>query len=93
MVVVFLVETNAYEICAEKSTVKPMHTTKMIMEIESNLTPYNAMKPVTPVTNKPIENVTHREQSGFGINNKETTNMTAVVKPTFRIVAVTMTEY
>ena len=64
-----------YEMCAEKSTEKPIHIMRLIMEIESKLTFHKVINPTTPSSMDRIENATHSEQIGLGMSTKETTIM------------------
>ena len=54
----------------------PMHMMRLIMEMESRLTPQNVMKPRTPSSIERMEKATQREQTGFGMKIRETIIMT-----------------
>ncbi len=71
---------------AEKSTEKPMHMIRLIIDIESRLTPHRVMKPTTPNSIDMILKATQREQIGFGIRTSETTIITTAATLTHWIV-------
>jgi hypothetical protein len=54
--------------CALKSTENPMHMMRLIMEIESRLTPHSVMNPTTPNSMERMEKATHRELRNKGDN-------------------------
>ena len=64
-----------YEICAEKSTEKPMHIMRLIIEMESRLTFHNVINPTTPTSMETMEKATQSEQILLGIRSKETINI------------------
>ena len=45
---------------------------RLIIEIESKLTPHSVIKPTTPNSMDKMENATQSEQIGLGIRTKET---------------------
>ena len=59
-----------------------MHMIRLIMEMESRLTPQKVMKPMTPSSMDMMEKATHREQTGLGMKMIETTIMTTAAMTT-----------
>ena len=49
-----------------------MHIMRLIIEIESKLTPHSVIKPTTPNSMDKMENATQSEQIGLGMRTKET---------------------
>lgn len=75
---------------AEKSTENPMHMMRLIMEIESRLTPQSVMKPTTPSSMEMIEKTTQKEQMAWGMKIRETTIITAAAMEThWTVVGIT----
>ena len=59
-----------------------MHMIRLIMEMESRLTPQKVMKPMTPSSMDMMEKATQRLQTGLGMRMKLTTIMNAEVTNT-----------
>ena len=53
----------------------PMQTTRYAMVMMSRSTPQRLINPITPDMIETMENVTHKEHIGFGMNIKHTRNM------------------
>jgi len=63
-----------------------MQTTTNEMVMMSRSTPKRLMNPITPDMIDTIENVTHKEQSGFGMNIKQTRNIAPAAPATHCII-------
>ena len=59
-----------------ESPENPMHMMRLIIEMESSLTPQSVMSPMTPASMEMIENATQSEHSGLGIKIKLITIIT-----------------
>jgi len=63
--------------CAVKSTEKPMHMMRLIIEIESRFTPHSDMYPATPASMETMDRATQRQQRMLGMKKKHTTIITS----------------
>ena len=54
-----------------------MHIIRLIIDIESRLTPHRVMKPNTPSSMEMMEKATQSEQMGLGMKIKDTTIITS----------------
>ena len=75
-----------YEIWAEKSTEKPMHIMRLIIEMESRLTFQKVINPTTPSSMDKMEKATHSEQIGLGMSKRATIIITTAATDTHWIV-------
>ena len=71
---------------AEKSTEKPIHMMRLIMDILSRLTPHKVIPPTTPSSIDIIEKATHKEHCGCGMNIRATIIITTAATATHWIV-------